>query len=66
MVRLANPGSPATPPRTAAAPLSYSGRPGSAPGGGSAQFWCPSDRHPRVLGRNWLPGSTPGKGSMRL
>jgi hypothetical protein len=61
--RGSNPRWAALPPRTAAAPLSYSGRPGSAPGGGSTCSYSNSGREggPRSrLLRVRLPPSTPG------
>ena len=58
-----SPAPEAMPPRTAAAPLSYSGRPGSAPGGGSTCSYSNSGREgglrSRLL-RVRLPPSTPG------
>ena len=61
--RGSNPRWAATPPRTAAAPLSYSGWPGSAPGGGSTCSYSNSGREgdlrSRLL-RVRLPPGTPG------
>lgn len=58
-----SPAPEAMPPRTAAAPLSYSGRPGSAPGGGSPCSYSNRGREgglsSRLL-RVRLPPSTPG------
>ena len=59
-----NPGSPAWPPRTAAAPLSYCGRPGSAPGGGSMCSYSNSGREGGLRSRQLrvrLPPSTPAR-----
>ena len=61
--RGSNPRWAALPLRTAAAPLSYSGRPGSAPGGGSTCSYSNSGREDDLrsrLLRVRLPPSTPG------
>jgi hypothetical protein len=60
--RGSNPRWAATPPRTAAAPLSYCGRPGSAPGGGSMCSYSNSGREGGLRSRQLrvrLPPSTP-------
>lgn len=57
-----SPAPEAMPPRTAAAPLSYSGRPGSAPGGGSPCSYSNRGREGGLSSRRLrvrLPPSTP-------
>jgi hypothetical protein len=62
--RGSNPRWAAMPPRTAAVPLSYSGRPGSAPGGGSTCSYSNRGREGGLRSRQLrvrLPPSTPSK-----